>query len=953
LMLTQMAENKFMDNYAYVVLEAWHKLRAYIQPQKPDSIGQVLLEAITALEKAEELEPTYSWTVDNVMANLVLVKDGSAISTYNENDDNGNLKKASEVKSKYCEYENRAIRKISKCIETANAVLAFLFAQGKITYTDGYAIQLRAYVKFHEEIAVRLQNNINIVAHSSTTEMVKVKDIVDPEKIKHKIDLKTVVLQNINEASGMEPAARQSLQHVVENFNFTKEQQPIVDKISDQVLAQGGFVVEIEKYELIKEPEDWFGTFFSGLMGIFFLVAGVLLAPYGGVFLQSFAISLISKGVSDIIQTLIAVGTRNPIDLGNYLSSTAMSIGIAIVASSILFFIDKLVPAFGIAGRVAEAANSLNLGTMALIQTSTIAVGTLLGKLGSNFIDEDDIKAKAEAEIGNVINSREEKEALKNIFATDAFNGNSNLIKELYNLVEKVVRQCQEKFQDDETKFGVGVGKNVAGTVAGQLNNAGIGLGNVIQTGTAVVIGGIKNAKALGEVIDGIKAAIKKVAEMALKSGAIMSNRLTKVFDHDNIGVELVGALNSQGYILNGEINHVDCSSLNNVQLNEKLSSYKPGIIEACTSVSKLLLDEYQSSYAALKNDWVNRITGTITSIQKHDIVQPLADGIAVEAGARIGERLHKLITKAVNSGRVVSEIDDKYLQKSPYEKAANDVKNNWFAGKEQPSQSSAPSQKGRSQKSSRSKGQSQGDTTAPTRSNIFRQTDARTNNAFSDITKGFDSYLKKSAFEKAVIDNLFTPNNAQENIVWQKNQQKSTSPFVIWLDGRTSVDESKLAWWVKRNLNMAASVAQPGQNPDQNGVQNNAAYVPLPTATNLNTHWGIELANEFRDVMGYFEDSTVKNDNGLKNHYSKLKLLGHYEVGFDNEIMDKSIKNVASRWDKEKGKQFDGMEYNTKDHNCQHFISYPIFEEYVRNQGKFYVKPVPYNLFHLEDRPR
>lgn len=976
LMLTQMAENKFMENYAYVVLEAWRKLQ--IQMQQPgDNIlwqvvggafsnnDKVLLESISSLERVEKLEPDYSWPIDNVMANLILIKDGSGIFTYDENDDSGNLKKANEVKSKYYEYENHAIKKISKCIETASTVLTFLLAQRKITYTDGYAIQLRAYIKFHEEVAAKLQNNMDIVFKSSMTEMVRAKNLIEPEKIKQKIDLKTAVLQSINAASGIEPAARQSLQQVVESFDFTKEQKPIVDKISDQVLIQGGFIIEIEKYALKKEEESGFEAFFVGIMSVVCMVAGIMLAPYGGVFLQSFAVSLVSKGVSDMIQVLIAIGTGSPINLSSYLTSTAMSLGIALVASSILFFVDKIIPALGVAGRVADAANSLNVGTMALIQTSSTAVGALLGKLGSNFIDEGDIKARAEAEIDNVINSREEKDALKDIFATDTFNDNSNLVKVLYNLVERVVRKCQEMFQDDETKFGVGVGKNVVGTVAGKLNGAGgyIGLGNVIQTGTDVAMGSIKNAKALGEVVQGIKAAIKEVASMALKSGAMMTDKLTKVFDRDNIGVELVGALTSQGYILNGEINYADCSSLNNVQLNEKLSGYKPGIIEVCNSIKDLLFNGYQSSYAMLKNDWVNRITGTITSIQKHEIMQPMADGVAVEVGTRIGEGLGKLIIQAANGGKVISEqaIDDKYLQKSPYEKAANDAKNSLF----EPTQSDAVS-------------------------DMSRQTDAHTGNVFSGTMKGFDSYLKKSAIEQSVTDSMdrysrrdnlskeyqkllaeyrheLQPNtqevlnkflgNLEDLILEEPTQQdasQSKSPTVMWLDGRTSIDETKLAWWVERNINAADSVAKPEAKVGQNNDENKEPYVPLPTTTNLNTHWGIELGNKDRDVVGYFDDSTVHwKDSDLKNYYSRLKLFGHYEVGFDNEIMNRALQNIANRWDKNDGKQFDGIKYSLKDHNCQHFIVNPVFEEYLRNQGKFYIKPVPYNLFHLEDKPR
>ena len=677
LMLAQMADNKFIENPAYLVLDAFRKLQIYYsQRHNSSGDGRTLLEgALAALKEVEELEPTYSWTADNAMANILLVKDGG-IYTYEEDDENGNLKKAYELKSKYCEHESNAIKKIHKLIGTINAVLTFLLAQEKIAFTDDLAIQLLGGVAFYKAIATKLQKNIDVVTKTSATDMVRQKDLLDSEKLKQGVSIKEMVLQSIDEFGGMSPAGRDSLNHIIETFDFAREQRPIINQISDRVLAEGGFIIELEAYKLEKEPEKWIGPVIAGLVGLVFMCVGVFLAPYGGIFLQSFAISLISKGVGDIIQSLIAIGRGKPFDLGDYINSSAMSIGISLAAVSFLFIIDKIVSGLSALNGIGKLARDLAknswqfIGEVAAIQTATVALSVVLSKLGQSLVDEKDIKAEAEEAIKVFINSY--RDTLKSIFATDAFNGNGDLKNLLYGLVRKVMNKYQSWLHDDATTFGAGVGANVAGNFAGDL----WGVGNLIQIGAKVVMGSIKNSKALGEIIAGIKKATQEVAETTLKNKAMMMKILEKSFGK-NIANDLVGALSSQGYIFeNTEI--VDCDSLNNVQLGEKLSGYKSGIVEACVSIKKLLLEEYQSSYDSFKNDIVGRITEIITSIQEQEIMQPVADTASASAGTRIGGGLYKYLSKKFST--IEESVDyNKYMKKSPYETIAEDAKSSWF----------------------------------------------------------------------------------------------------------------------------------------------------------------------------------------------------------------------------------------------------------------------------------
>ena len=677
LMLAQMVDNKFIENPAYLVLDAFRKLQIYYsQRHNSSGDGQTLLEgALAALKEVEELDPIYSWTADNAMANILLVKDGG-IYTYVENDEDGNLKKAYELKSKYCEHESNAIKKIHKLIGTINAVLTFLLAQEKIAFTDDLAIQLLGGVAIYKAIATKLQKNIDVVTKTSATDMVRQKDLLDSEKLKQEVDIKAIVLQSIDESGGMSPAGCDSLNHIIETFDFAGEQRPIINQISDRILAEGGFIIELEAYKLEKEPEEWIGPVIAGLVGLVSMCVGIFLAPYGGIFLQSFAISLVSKGVGDIIQSLIAIGRGKPFDLSEYINSSAMSIGISLAAASFLFIIDKIVSGLSELDGVGKLARDLAknswqfIGEVAAIQTATVALSVILSKLGQNLVDEKDIKAEAEEAMKVFINSY--RDALKSIFATDAFNGNDDLKNLLYNLVRKVMNEYQSWLYDDVTTFGAGVGADVAGNFAGDL----WGIGNLIQTGTKVVMGSIKNSKALDKIINGIKEAIQEVAKTTLKSNAMMMKILEKSFGQ-NVASDLIRVLSSQGYMFeNTEV--IDCNSLNNVQLDEKLSGYKPGIVEACVSIKKLLIEEYQSSYDAFKNDIVGCITEIISSIQEQEIMQPVVDVASIEAGTRIGGGLYKYLSKKFST--IEESVDyNKYMKKSPYETAVEDAKSNWF----------------------------------------------------------------------------------------------------------------------------------------------------------------------------------------------------------------------------------------------------------------------------------
>ncbi|CAL7964042.1 Protein translocase subunit SecA (modular protein) [Gammaproteobacteria bacterium] len=693
--LEQLEKNEFVHNPTYSALDAFNKLKIYytkLQKSNYKYKNKDLLEKVAGtLESATNLEPTYTWVVPNAMVSVILAKEGD-IFTYSENDENGNLAKAADVKGGCAKHTNRAIQMLYKRAETASEVFSFALANGNADLTDAFAVQQLLYSEVCKKLATTLQNNLEVIAKASSTQMVRGKKVEDVGQATKDINVKDILLQQINKSSGMSSAALGTLQHIAETFDFASLQKPILDQILNQILAEGGFVVELETYELEKQSKDWTGTIVSALAGIAFICIGFALATISvGVLLQSFAISLISKGVGDIIQSIVSTATGKPIDLGDYLNSTAMSIGISLAVAGVLYFVDRLAQGLDIAERISEVAKSLKNAKMAfagkdfLLQATTGTLGTLLGKLGDKFVDEKDIQAETQKAVDDLVNYF--NGVLKNIFATDIFNGrfsagSVNLTTSLYNLINKVVHDCERWLHDPVTTFGVGIVENVAGNIAGKIGKVGeiTGWGNLIKTGTNVAMGSVKNFKALGKMIDGIKAAIQEVVGMVPKSGKMMTDMLASanVFGND-IGDKLAVALNSQGYILNGEING-ECSNLNNVQLNETLSSYKPGIVEACESVKKLLFaDEYTTQYDVLKNYIIDHIANAISSIQKNEIVQPVANGAALEAAevaVKRGLEFYGYIMNKVDETRAAREKADyaKYMKKSPYEEAFNDA---------------------------------------------------------------------------------------------------------------------------------------------------------------------------------------------------------------------------------------------------------------------------------------
>jgi len=361
--------------------------------------------------------------------------------------------------------------------------------------------------------------------------------------------------------------------------------------------------------------------------------------PAMGVFWGSIAQSLMAKGIGDLFKAAVAVITNNPINLKAYLKSSAMSMGIAVVTSGALFFIDKAFGGLqmldGIAGRardkfgnmvlneageVAYSAATISAKLMGALeiakyQAGTIATTAAFYDLGRKTIDQEDIKHQAHDAGQEIVN--EQASNLKKIYS-------SGKLGDLFKTIETITKDAAERFNSDATQF-------ISGTVTSTLSYLTTGLpaadsyGGLYGVASDLGRAALRQAKALPTIKQKTIAAIVDLATKSSSKLDLLKTRIIELFTTE--ATQILNLLTTQGYtsadIVCSSLGNLDTSSAN---LSHPQSSYIEGLINSCNAIELAIQN---IDYSVFIDRFTAIASGTVIHIQK-DIVDLFAQGAAI-----------------------------------------------------------------------------------------------------------------------------------------------------------------------------------------------------------------------------------------------------------------------------------------------------------------------------------
>lgn len=619
--------------------------------------------AVECLGNASKKEPYYSWTTYNALSFAKLIKNGTDLVRLTEK----NAKKAYNVKKEFIEDAGKAIERISNSvIPVYESELAYLGQMNLLDYDDDIAVQLIGAIKVYEGIIQALQNNIDFIVKLSGKEMIKMGRHVPLEEATEKAEVYTIgnvteIVQKQLNSSALKAATKKI---EFESYNYT----------IDQITLAGGYLFKLDSYEL-KQKKNWWGTIFAAVIGIATIWSGMWVlghwglgaagaagaaagaAATGSVFGTAFGGALVFQGIGDIIGSLIAVGTGNPIDFGQFINSKGMSLGVALATAGTLHFlsgIEAINNALSITEKLSNLQSAYNAGTTAFLVGATTAQVAVTGTSALIYnglkrtVDEEDIEVEVERAINKLL--EEDNEKLNKIFATDKFYENvgdqerrNYLTKLLYEEVEGIVSGYLGRFKGDKETFAMDYSLDVVGQAVGGMGATGIfGFANIIKTAGKALQGIKKNAEAISKITDRVRNAIEKISAMAINAPEMMmlelqagSNAATQ--DQAN---SIKEALLRYGYISEssnkyqeeGEITK-ECDSMRSLMLSDTLAIYKDKLINACKSTKSIFSQGFEDKYNELKSKLVSSTKETKTQIQKHELVKPIANGLGAEAG--------------------------------------------------------------------------------------------------------------------------------------------------------------------------------------------------------------------------------------------------------------------------------------------------------------------------------
>ena len=635
-------------------------------PSSPIDISMV------CLSNATELEPHYAWTAYNALSYGKMIKNGTDLVKLTKE----NANKAAKIKREFFRDVQKSIERINNTvIPVYEGKLVYLASKNLINYDDEIAIQLIGTIKVYEQVMETLQKNMEFIKKLSGKEMIRmgrhipieeatskakgytvgnITEII--EKQQDEADAYTIgnITDKLTEQLGREYNNIQykdkSLKNTTKEIEFLSYNYTI-----NQITLAGGFLFELDSYELI-EKKNWWGTIFAAVIGVISIYTGLWVlgtwglaaGAAGTVFATAFGASLVLQGVGDILGSLISVATGNPINFGDFINSKGMAIGVALATAGTLHFLSgiKVIDAaLKITEKMSDLQALYNVGKGAFVlgaigtQAALAGTSALVYNTLKHTVDSDDIEQDAKEAANKLL--KDKREALKKIFATDQFFedvGDQSRRGYLENLLDEEVTEITGnylgRFHGDKETFGMDYAVGMAGHAAGGISPDGVfGWANVISTGAKALQGTVKSSEAIGKITSKVRSAIDRIADMALPPSDIMLFNLQKARGGatDDEADSLKYALERQGFIRDGNIK-VSCegdNGIGSVQVASNLASYKNMLVSACISTKKLMSVSFEDKFNELKSKLISQITDTKTNIQKHEVVKPVAQGIS------------------------------------------------------------------------------------------------------------------------------------------------------------------------------------------------------------------------------------------------------------------------------------------------------------------------------------
>ena len=438
-------------------------------------------DAVGFLHRAIELDPVYSWTAHNARSYLSLLKDAGHIVTV-EQAQNADL---NGILQRYCDDTVETIKKISEyVIPQLEAQISFLSMHKLIDRKDDLFVQLLGTIKIYQKILDVMHKNLDTASRVGGKGMIRLGAGIDLDALTKGIEITVNITESANN-TGIKHD-QNALRNMTQTLNFTSRGLAL-----SEIVAIGGFLIEVEIYELQEEDEDWFGTVFSTILGVAQIFVGLAVIAMGGVFVTSFGMSLVLGGIGDLISSAIGVTSGKPIDLEGYLHSKGISIGISLATAGLMGFAStipslqnlpfmekiitnsKLTNAEGIAGQINSVGKLAFIMKTAAIQTSVTLAGAALYNVVKGGIEPSDVSEKVDREVNRFIESQ--RDVLRKIFASDEWNdingwngGNNKALFELLSKqLEYIINKYSRRFTDDGTRFSTGVAEGVAGAALG------------------------------------------------------------------------------------------------------------------------------------------------------------------------------------------------------------------------------------------------------------------------------------------------------------------------------------------------------------------------------------------------------------------------------------------------------------------------------------------------------
>ena len=267
-------------------------------------------------------------------------------------------------------------------------------------------------------------------------------------------------------------------------------------------LLEHSWMIRIDDHDL-NVKKDWTGTVFSGVFGFAQIFVGLGLTAMTGGFAVSFGFSMIVSGMSDIVSATFSVINDQPIELGEYFKSKAVTYAVAVVSAGIMHMAelqmlqttDKVIDATGKVTEVTRAMTSAEIiGQAALSTALGYGVAYAANYAAAELVDSNDgaIESSARNAINKLINAHLENIEL--MYIEDMLDVSPHHYMNIMNKATLSLKNCQAKFHDIFTSVGKGAaGAKVTTISSNPFVTAGVNFA------TTATIGMIKYYQFTGE----------------------------------------------------------------------------------------------------------------------------------------------------------------------------------------------------------------------------------------------------------------------------------------------------------------------------------------------------------------------------------------------------------------------------------------------------------------------